>query len=109
MNYPKEVQECIDFLSSYKENDELIEFDIFHLYPKELAFPYGFNDSKFFELVGFNTEKHQKKWIGKKDGVDFYSCNNIDIDFLRIFADGSTLVRFKTTHKVVSGQSTAIL
>lgn len=109
MKYPKEVQEYVDFLSSYKENDELKEFDIFHLYPKEIAFPNGCYDSRFFDLVGFNTKKHEKKCLGSKDGVNFYSCSNKDIDVLRIFADGSTLVKFRTPHKVGRGNSAGIL
>lgn len=109
MEYPKEVQEYVDFLSSYKENDKLIEFDIFHLYPKELAFPNGYYDSRFFDLVGFNTKKHEKKRLGSRDGLDFYSCSNKDIYILRIFADGSTLVKFQTPHEVDYGTSAGIL
>lgn len=95
MKYPKEVQKYIDSLSVYKENDVLDKFDIIHLYPGELAYPNGYWDSRFFTLVGFDTEKKQKRIIKMRDEI----APDIDVKSLplvkaRIFADGSTLLKF---------------
>ena len=56
MGYPKEVREQIEILDKYQVDDTLKAFDIFHLYPGELAYPDGYQDSRFFNLVGFNTK-----------------------------------------------------
>ena len=44
MKYPSEVQERIDFLNNYAENDKLEIFDCFHMYPKEICYPNGYYD-----------------------------------------------------------------
>ena len=56
MRYPKGVQEKINVLKIYDLNIELTEYNIFHLYPKGLAYPNGYYDSRFFNLVGYNSE-----------------------------------------------------
>lgn len=112
--YNQEVQECIDFLSTgYTENNSLDSFHILHIYPKDLAFPYdsedpiGFVDSRMFKLVGFNTAAMERReFIGQKDGLDFY--DPVPIKAIRIFADGSTLVKFRSPVKVGMGQSASI-
>ena len=92
MKYPKEVQAFIDVLSDYKENNQLEQFDILHLYPKEIAYPNGYYDSRFFELVGFNTVNLEKRNLGRHDKVDFDGgCN---VRMASVFADGAYLLRF---------------
>ena len=96
--YPNEVEGFIDFLDEYTENDTLETCHIMHLHPKGLAYPNGYYDSQFFELVIYNTETMQKRNVGKRDGLVFY--DNAHIDIMRIFADGSTMVRFSHAVKI---------
>ena len=93
--YPKEVQEELDYLKKYSkdESGELEEFDIIHLYGGEIAYPDGYCDSRFFKLVAYNTEKMLYNEWDNRDGITF--TNGVDIDFIRIFLDGSTLIKFK--------------
>ena len=77
--YPSEVQGFIDFLDEYTENDTLETCHIMHLHPKGLAYPNGYYDSQFFELVIYNTETMQKRNVGKRDGLVFYDNAHIDL------------------------------
>lgn len=94
IKYPQEVQEHVDILLEYSLNDDLDEFNLFHLYPEELAFPNGYYDSRFFTLIGFNFDKKEKRIIEGRDGLRFVPNAGVDVDIIRIFADGSTLIRF---------------
>ena len=99
--YPKKVQKYIDFLDKfYKEDDTLDTFNVFHLYPREVAYPNGFYDSRFFELIGFNFDLAKKKNLGVHDGMDIIPVNSPQVSMIRIFADGSTLIRFNELVKV---------
>ena len=101
MKYPKEVQEKIDILNAYAIDNNLTKFNIFHLYSKELAFSNGFRDSRFFELVGFNTELSTKRNLDIHDGIMFLNDNHTHkIKLLRVFADGAFLVRFSEPIKL---------
>lgn len=84
--------EHIEYLSTYKENDKLQEFNILHLYPGDLAWPNGYVDSRFFNLIGFNHNTMERRDLGKRDGLRF--APNVTVMLVRIFADGSTLIRF---------------
>lgn len=90
---PQEVQREIDVLEMYTESDALIEFHILHLYPEGISFPNGYYDSRFFNLIGFNTATMQKRNLGRHDGINFEGM--IEINSTRIFADGSTLLKFR--------------
>lgn len=90
--YPEEVQKFIDFLDEYKVGKP-DKFHIFHLYPRRLAYPEGFYDSRFFDLHCFNTDILEKHVIEDRDGLIFN--DGVRVDIVRIFADGSTLIRFK--------------
>ena len=92
MNYPSEVQALIDDLAAYKENDKLELFDLVHMYPDEIAYPNGYYDSRFFVLWGYNEKTHERRNLGTHDGIRFVG---VAIDIARIFADGSTLLRFQ--------------
>jgi hypothetical protein len=107
MRYPKEVQNKIDFLKEYKENKMIQFFNILHLYPKTLAYPNGYYDSRNFELVGYDTKSMMcKHFEGLHDAIFFHK--NIEVDVLQIFADGSTLIKFKTQVTVSEGQAISI-
>ena len=95
MKYPKVVQAKIDFVfDAYMPNEKLERFDIFHLYPGKLAYPTGYTDSRFFELVGYNTSKMESRKLGRHDSLRFEE-EAFKPHFLRIFADGSTLIKFR--------------
>jgi hypothetical protein len=92
--YPEQVKMYIDFLNNfYEEDDNIKDFHILHMYPKELAYPNGYYDSRFFELVGYNDNLKKFKKLGNHDGLTF--DKGVVLDIARIFADGSTLLRFK--------------
>ena len=103
MKYPKRVQEIIDDLEKYKENNNLETFDCFHLYPGELTRDNGYDDSRFFTLWGYNEDTVERRNIGKHDGM-FAIEENIPIKMLRIYCDGSTFVRFYNKVRVDDGQ-----
>jgi hypothetical protein len=94
MEFPEAVQANIDVLKDYIENEELSEFNIFHMYPGELCYPDGYFDSRWFELVGYNYCTMEFRKLGKHDGLRFDYIKNPKVDIVRIFADGSTLIRF---------------
>jgi hypothetical protein len=98
--YPAEVQIVIDHLNLYKMNESLTEGNIFHLYPKGIAYPNGYYDSRFFDLHIFNSTTMEKKVIESRDGLSFSSTKGYDISCLKIFADGSTLIKFKSNHSI---------
>lgn len=98
------VQEQIDFLDKgYRENASETEFNVLHLYPGELAVGAGFVDSKFFELIGFNTDRRTKKNLGTHDGIRFNRLGVTQVQLVRIFADGSTLIRLRKPVVVGAG------
>jgi len=105
-DYPKEVQGKIDYLSKYKLDDTQKEFNILHMYPQELAFPNGFYDSMFFNLHLFNEINMTKRILKYHDELRFDTF--IDIQIIRIFADGSTIIKFKSMHRCSTGQSITI-
>jgi hypothetical protein len=107
MNYPAEVQRYIDRLDEYQLDDNETQFDILHLYPHELAYPAGFYDSRFFQLVGFNTRTKKKAFLGEHDGLNFNLVSNA-IDVVRIYADGSTMIRCNCLVKISSCQEAFI-
>ena len=73
----------------------LKSFHILHMYPKEIAYPNGYYDSRFAEVIGFNCDLMEKRNLGKRDGVDFWMADkNVEIMMIRIFADGSTMIKF---------------
>lgn len=98
ISYPEEVKEKIAVLDSYADDEREDEFDLLHIYPEEIAYPEGYYDSRFFTLVGFNTKRMTKRNLGKHDGLTFRGEPSVDI--VRIFVDGSTLIRFESVVKV---------
>jgi len=100
MYYPKKVKKYIDFIeNSYAETKGLTEFNIMHLYPEEtLAFPEGYEDSRFFRLIIFNSTTKRKRDLGRHDSVDFFG--DYPVYRIRIFCDGSTIIKFKGFLKI---------
>jgi hypothetical protein len=91
---PKEVQEIVDRLNDYQEVSALSEINLIHMYPLEIAYPNGYYDSKFFQAIGYRFESSEKCDLGRHDELHFEE--DVVIDIARIYADGSTLLRFKT-------------
>jgi len=108
VKYPKVVQEKIDFLQKYEWNINLKEFNIFHLYPGEIAYPNGFHDSRFFNLVGFNTELMKKRDLGRHDSLDFWR-EKPNILFARVFADGAFLIKMNCLVEAESNTQTVYI
>lgn len=107
MNYPPEVQEKIDVLANYySENEDLESFDILHLYPGEIAFPDGYIEARFFNLVGYNTAKKQKRSLGRHDAL--FTAEVIIRD-VEIYADGSTCLVFAKPIYMLMGQAPTLL
>ena len=108
MKYPTVVQARIDILNIYLEDQSLELFHIIHMYPGKLAYPTGYVDSRYFTLWGFNTDKMLKKNLGIHDGLDLNNILNPHlspkVNIIRIFADGSTLIKFLTPVKVSTTQ-----
>ena len=98
--YPRKVLEKIKILDNYIENRDLNEFNILHKYPKELAYPDGYYDSRFFHLIGFNTIKMEKSNLGNHDGI-FYDKTCLLISSF-VFADGSFMLKFNNIIEVFS-------
>jgi len=90
---PDEVQEKIDFLNTYTNNPKLQSFDAVHMYPNGLAYPDGYFDSMWFNLVGYNFTTKEKRTIEYRDGL--HMNDYVEVDIVRIYADGSTFIRFK--------------
>lgn len=107
MNYPREVQERVDVLATYKEVDNLETFDIFHLYPEELCFPNGYYDSRWFKLVGYNTDLMQKQNLDRHDTINI--DEGAEVKMCRIFADGSTLIRFRYPIEIINTQAIYVI
>ena len=106
---PGEAQEVINSLKSdYTPNNDLDTFHIFHMYDtgEYGCENEGYVDSKFFHLYGYNTDTMESKYIGRHDGLRIISGTKVDI--VRIFADGSTLIRMKEECVVSSFQEVSI-
>lgn len=112
MKIPAEAREHIKVLDTYEINDDLETCNLVHLYDRgeygalEEGNSQGFVDSKMFDVWIFDFEAKQKRklefhdelWFPKYDGAS-------PVEKIRIFADGSTLVRFSRKMKVGWGQS----
>ncbi len=94
-------KEYLDILDTYKENESLQTANIFHVYPtNEEAYPNGFYDSQFFNIVFYNTETMEKRTLKNHDGIHYVN-DSIDLYMNRIYIDGSYFTRFQSVHKFV--------
>jgi hypothetical protein len=97
MEYPPDVQKRIDVLNKYAIDNTLSSCDIIHIYPKGLAYPNGYYDARFFDMHIYNTQTWTKRIIEDRDGLSF-DKSATDIYIMRIYADGSTFIRFQSVH-----------
>jgi hypothetical protein len=86
-----------ELFNMYKDNTNLKKADIFHIYDTgKKCGKAGFRDSKFFKLVIFNTKTMEKRDCGNyHDGIRFSKICTTRLKLLRVFIDGSFLVRFQ--------------
>ena len=95
------VNEVFDL---YSEANNLQEADIFHLYDTGeecILDNSGYHDSRHFNLIAFNTKTMQKRNFGRHDGISS-PFNEIPISLVRVYADGSFLIRFKRPVKITN-------
>lgn len=97
----KEVKKYLDTVfTEYDEDLTMNEYNILHMYPKGIAYPNGYLDSQFFELIGYNTITRKFKNLGSNhDSIRFFE-DSTRVNFIRIFADGSTMICFKSIVKI---------
>ena len=82
------------YFDKYQEDENLREFDIFHMYGDGvpcLIKSTGYHDSQNFKFVGFNTVTMKKREFERHDALKFDNCMVKDV---RIFMDGSTMIKF---------------
>ena len=103
---PEAVKEKIAVLNEYREDPALAEFNLIHLYPGKLAYPDGYYEARWFRLIAFDTETRKKRDLGEHDGISLWGIWDGDrplgnhVRLIRIFADGSTLIRFTERVKI---------
>lgn len=81
---------------SYKENAELTQVDILHVYDTKkecIKKNDGYHDARHFILWGFNTVTMEKVDLGRHDGIR----NMSDVSFygVSVYADGSFMIKLK--------------
>jgi hypothetical protein len=111
MRYPKAIQSKIDVLDTYSIDETLKSFHILHMYPGKLAYPNGYYDSRFFTLWGFNLDYKKKRNLGTHDSIELWESetkNQAKVSLIRIFADGSTIVRFVAPVSLELGQAVSV-
>ena len=84
-------------LKNYKQNDDLTEFDIIHMYPTRQTRDEGYINQMFFNAVMFNTSKMETRTIEDRDGLDL---DKAVVKSVHIFADGSTMVHLNGIHHI---------
>jgi len=105
--YPPDVQKTIDMLKDrYAENPSLEAFNVLHLYPGKLAYPSGYYEARYFRLVGFNYEVHQRRDLGEHDGLRFHPAVVLRVS--EIYADGSFVLGFEHPVKVALWQAAEV-
>lgn len=86
-----------EVFNSYTEYKYMKKADIFHFYDTGdqcLEKEDGFINSRWFELIAFNSKTKQKRKLGRRDGVDC-NLNIAKTSCFRVYADGSFLVSFR--------------
>lgn len=80
----------------YTEDEALEEFNIFHMYGDGkpcIFYDNGYVDAQNFNLMGYNTKTKKKRDLGRHDSLNL--STECKPDIIRIFMDGSTMVRFR--------------
>jgi len=100
-----------EIFDSYFEDETLETFHILHLYDtgeKCKIDNSGFEDARHMQVVGYNKTLKKKKNLGRHDQIDFYNTNKKP-SYIRIFADGSTIIYFHEDIRIGNYQSMEIL
>lgn len=95
-----------EIFNCYKENDNLSEADIFHLYDTGeecIVDNSGYHDSRHFNLVAFNSKTIEKRNLGRHDGIESIS-NNLNVRMIRVYADGSFFISLSRPAKLSNYQ-----
>lgn len=106
MDTKKQKFDTKQLFDLYEAVENLKNADIFHLYDtKEECFKdnSGYHDSRHFILWAFNTSTRKKCNLGKHDGIENFSEENI-INKIRVFADGSFMIRFENPVNIENQQ-----
>lgn len=80
----------------YTEVEYQSEADIFHLYDTGeecMKDNSGYHDSRHFILWTFNTKTMEKCNQGRHDSMT--NSGNATVDIMRVYANGSFMIRFK--------------
>lgn len=83
-----------EVFNRYKLDENLKEFDIFHMYGDGrpcMLHGNGYIDAQNFQLWGYNTKIMKKRDLSTHDSINFTGC---EVRNVRIFMDGSTMVKF---------------
>ena len=84
-----------DILDAYTEVSEIIGVDIIHIYPGKLIGKNGINNSRFFEVIGFNTVTRERINLRRHDEIRPFDYDDMPISQVQVFRDKSTLIKFR--------------
>lgn len=81
------VQSKIDVLDTYELVDNLKEFNIIHIYPKENCYPNGYYCAKFIDVHLYNSFTMKKQILkSRHDALTFFKLGP---DQVLAYVDGS--------------------
>jgi hypothetical protein len=89
-----------EVFSRYKVNENLKNADIIHIYGGKPTFKDGgYKDSRYMKIVFFNTSTMEKRETIEDyhDGIDLF---NSTINHIKIYSDGSTLIKLIELHSI---------
>ena len=100
-----------EVFNRYELVDSLDEVNIIHLYDTNILCSEndtGYNDARHFTLKTFNTKTNQRAIETKHyDGIDILD-SDVEVNMIRIYEDGSTMIRFKNPVSIQHFQSLVI-
>ena len=98
-------------LDSYSEDENLSNFNLIHIYPGNLCGKYGMQNSRFFKVVGFNTENYKKRYLGDHDDLRRWNLGPLRLDGVQVFKDRSVILigRFSTVPELSNDTQTLYL
>ena len=106
---PDKLQVAKNILSVYKEDDDLIWFNILHIYPDyetKLVDDDCYRNSLKFKAVAYNTKLKKFKELNYNHDQlnfrDFWYNSVLPLDIFRVFADGSILIIFDNVVRIAS-------
>ena len=87
-------------LDKYKEVEDMKLVNLIHIYYKELTKGNGIVNSRFFEVVGYNTETMEKMNLGRHDEIREMSGYELPVKQIQVFEDKSTIIVFSCQMKI---------